>query len=135
MDKPIIKERRKSMRVTMINPAAWLIDPFLNLIDISNGGAFIATDQPITPKDKDTITSVDIMLPDNLGPFSIPCEVVRIQWISTKNRSKGYAVKFIINNENTRKILYALLIYIKNNQIITVSKRLMEEVFKRPPIL
>jgi Tfp pilus assembly protein PilZ len=75
------------------------------------------------------------MLPDNLGPFSVPCEVVRIQWIATKNRSKGYAVKFILDDENTRKILNSLLIYIKNNQIITVCKRLQEEIFKRPPTI
>jgi hypothetical protein len=135
MDSINLKERRKSIRTMTINPECWLCDSSLKLIDISNTGAFIGSNETISPSDKQSVTHLEIKLPGELGLFIIPCEVVRIQWIETKTRPKGYAVKFGSSANDEKKVLEAWISFIRNNQIITVSQRIIDEYFghgKRP---
>lgn len=126
---PNVKERRKSIRIPIMNTKAWLLDDSLELIDISETGAYIASEESIGPEDKPFINYVTVKLPGELGFLSIPCEVVRINWATTKTRKKGYAVKFLPMNAGLQKMFDSWLVYLRNHQIISVSKRIIEEFF------
>ena len=124
-----VKERRKSHRITIVNPKEWLIHDNWELVDVSKGGAFIATDDIPSAANKHTITGVSVKLPSELGLLILPCKVVRIQWYKSKEKPKGFAVAFDITNPQVSVIFESWLNFVRNNQIVTVSKRIIEEFF------
>ena len=127
----IMKEKRNGIRVPLLNES---VDCYINglwthnkLYDITPNGAFIESE--ILPAHKDII-ELAFILPGELGRFHIQAEVVRINWTKNKKnvQNKGFGVKFI-KNTNADRILDSYVTYLRNKQIITVSKRIIEEFF------
>lgn len=127
------KERRNNMRITLIEEACtWLSNEDCltsKILNISNDGMFIKSDK--MPEDKDI--EIRISLPSDLGVFSVPGRVIRRQWAAVKKRSieAGFAVKFEIVQKDHQKIMNSYCIYLRNKQIITVSKKIIEELFNQ----
>lgn len=125
----IPKERRKTMRIPVLNGKQFLVEQKWTLLDVSEGGAFIETDEDIHPKDTEAYQNINILLPGDLGILNLKCEVVRIAWRTTKKQKKGFAIKWSPMEPGIKKIFDAWLVYIRNKQIIDVSKRIIEEFF------
>lgn len=130
------KERRQQIRIPLISEAChWYDDQGAlsedTLVDITNLGMFIKSDREPKPRER---VIIKFYLPGDLGNLNLYAEVVWKRWMLTKNSklSKGFAVKFVDNREDHLKILDAYCVYLRNKQIITVTKRLVEEFFKNP---
>lgn len=126
-----MKEKRSSIRVPLLSES---VDCYLNfkwiskkLYDITPNGAFIESED--LPKKSDIIEFA-FFLPGELGRFYVQAEVTRTNWIKNKKhlQNKGFGVRFIKNN-NAERILNSYVTYLRNKQIITVSKRIIEEFF------
>lgn len=97
--------------------------------DITNEGVFLRTTEILPPK---TPLMIHILLPGDLGHLNVEGRVVRVNWTVNrkKNReSMGMGVRFENLNPGTKKILDAYVVYLRNKQIINVSKRIIEEFF------
>jgi hypothetical protein len=71
-------------------------------------------------------------LPGDLGSLQVTASVVRVKWAATRKAGKdslGMGVRFEEVSPNIKKILDAFVVYLRNKQIITVSKRIIEEFF------
>lgn len=129
-----MKERRKHMRIPLISERCiWFDDQGrlseTDVLEISGGGAFIRSDH--MPKAKEKII-VRFSLPGDLGHLNLTGIVVWKRWAIRKGSKalKGFAVQFTDNKQSYLKILDAYCIYLRNRQIIKVSKRIMEYFFK-----
>lgn len=128
------KERRKHMRVPLLletcnwTPYEAMFEYHSEIANISNSGTFIKSDR--LPKPGSLIT-VSFQLPSELGLIAIKSKVVRLRWTKTKgiDEVKGFGVEFIEIPANIAKILDAYVIYLRNKQIITVSKKIIQEFF------
>lgn len=129
MDKSKLKERRSAIRINVVSGESWLNDPNWSLLDVSNSGAFLQTEDVPTAQTKNDIQAVSIKLPNDLGLLILPCEVVRIQWRETKDKKKGFAVKFNITSPQIETVFSSWLTFLRNHQIMTVSKRIIEDFF------
>ena len=75
---------------------------------------------------------MNIQLPGDLGVLSLDGEVVRVNWAINRKKNReamGMGVRFDNLNSGTKKILDAYVVYLRNKQIINVSKRIIEEFF------
>lgn len=127
------KERRRSIRVPLISESCyWSSMNFKSkesaITDISEYGLFIKTS--FMPEIKENIRVI-INLPSDLGQLDLTAKVIIRRWaVSKKSKlEKGFAVEFVNVPEDTAKILGSLCIYLRNKQIIEVSKRIIEEFF------
>ena len=130
------KEKRKHIRTTLISEVMKVtekdVDKFRSIRDISLGGVYI-NDLVSPPGSNLTLTAA---LPGDLGDLTLTLEVVRCDWAKLKNKKTGIACKFIGVTEGQGKILDAYIKYLRNRQIVTVSKRIIEDFFgKQPPRL
>lgn len=131
------KERRSDIRVPLLSESVTLQGLHyirnLQMLDVSAGGIFIKVEDngDLLPN-KEFITIL-FHLPGDLGIFELYGEVCRINWaISKKSKvkvEKGMAIKFWDIPETKKKIWDSYRIYLRNKQIITVSKRIIEEFF------
>jgi|GEM_PF-2392747 len=100
-----------------------------NVGDITNEGIFLKTDQILPPR---TELHIQFNLPGDLGNLNIEGTVVRVNWAVNRKKGKeslGFGVRFDNLSSGTRKILDAYVVYLRNKQIISVSKRIIEEFF------
>lgn len=127
------KERRKNIRIPLLGETCTWVSGEASITsqisNISNDGMFIKSDKMPEQKEID----IRIALPGDLGVFEVPGKVVRKQWAALKKKSTelGFAVKFEIVQDNHQKIMDSYCIYLRNKQIITVSKRIIEEFFSQ----
>lgn len=101
------------------------------LYDISNGGLFIKTVANIKPR---SYINVYLQLPGDLGAIQVRGQVMWRRWAVKKaeresNLPLGMGVKFVDVTPDIKRVIEAYVIYIRNKQIITVSKRIIEEFF------
>lgn len=128
------KERRKKIRVPLLletckwTPVDATFDYTSEMANISNSGMFIKSDKLPKPS---SLVMITLSLPNDLGLIAIKGKVIRLRWTKTKDidEAKGFGVEFTEVGTNISKILEAYVIYLRNKQIITVSKRLIQEFF------
>lgn len=138
MDKP--KEKRKNIRVPLLSEnCKWKLMDGINthesrLIDFSSSGAFIQSAQPVPIG---AYVDVSLKLPADLGMIHIEAQVKWQRWaIRKKDASKydlGYGVQFINVESGPQKIIDSFGTYLRNKQIIAVSKKIIEEFFAGVP--
>jgi len=128
-----MKEKRSDIRIPIVNDrlsVAWETSSGdLKLKDLSNKGMFFETNGELpTPKEW---CRVDVILPGDLGKLALDGVVSRVHWRDSRKQSKvrGFAVILGDMSQNTQKIYEAYLVYMRNSQIIKVSKRIIEEFF------
>ena len=130
------KERRSQIRIDLISEfCLWSsanasIQTEDKITNFSTKGMFIESTTQPKPKE---ILDIFLTLPGDLGNLSIQGTVVWKRWVVTKKTKDplGFAVEFI-HTQSTRPIIEALYTYLRNKQIITVSKRIIEEFFTGP---
>ena len=127
-----IKERRKDIRIPIIDEyAAITFETQSNKVkirDISVNGCFVETD--ILPKPNEVVNAV-FRLPNLLGHVIVQAKVKRIRWAQVKKSKtpKGYALEFDFNeSKDIEKVMNSYCVYMRNKQIIQVTKRILEEV-------
>jgi len=127
------KDKRAGIRIPLLSEKLryFIKDAVLEaeVGDITNEGVFLKTTQILSPK---TPLSIQFQLPGDLGVLNVKGSVVRVNWTVNRKRGKdqlGFGVKFEDLNESTKKILDAYVVYLRNKQIISVSKRIIEEFF------
>lgn len=106
-----------------------VFDEILEMADVAKGGAFFRSDKLLKP---DVTVQVTLLLPGDLGALPLDGRVIRVAWMINKKKCithKGFAVKFAPMTPGVDKIWDAYRIYLRNKQIITVSKRIIEEFF------
>lgn len=127
------KDKRTGIRIPLLAEKVVLIsngERFeADVGDITNDGAFLRTDKIMAPK---TAVTLNVQLPGDLGILSLDGEVVRVNWTVNRKKNRehlGMGIKFENLNPGTKKILDAYVVYLRNKQIINVSKRIIEEFF------
>lgn len=127
------KEKRNGIRIPLLSErVAYFVngDRFeADVADITNEGVFLKTDHLIKPRSPVTIT---IQLPGDLGTLNVDGQAVRVNWATSRRQNRdtlGLGVRFQDLNPGTKKILDAYVVYLRNKQIINVSKRIIEEFF------
>jgi Tfp pilus assembly protein PilZ len=127
------KDKRTGIRVPLLSET---ITYFYNgekkscsITDITNDGLFLKTTELLTPRSE---ILLQLELPGDLGFIQVNAKVIRVNW--TINRKKGreamgMGLAFENVPANIKKILEAYVVYLRNKQIITVSKRIIEEFF------
>lgn len=127
------KERRKDIRVNIISEAISVETTewkrTLEYTDIGKHGVFIKSTE--LPK-SESVVLLKFQLPGQLGDLTVTGRVIRINWTVDKKRNKphlGFAVEFLDMSDSSRRILDAFIVYMRNKQIINVSKRIIEEFF------
>lgn len=127
------KDKRTGIRIPLLSERAIYSvegkDFEADIGDITNDGLFIKTDQLLTPR---TRVALKLQLPGDLGTLQVTAKVVRVNWAVSRKAGKdtlGMGVRFDEVSPNIKKILDAFVVYLRNKQIITVSKRIIEEFF------
>jgi hypothetical protein len=127
------KDKRTGIRIPLLSERVSFFADGLrtesDVGDITPDGAFLKTDRILKPK---TPVTLNVQLPGDLGLLSLDGEVVRVNWTVNRKKNKdtlGMGVRFDNLNPGTRKILDAYVVYLRNKQIINVSKRIIEEFF------
>jgi c-di-GMP-binding flagellar brake protein YcgR len=133
------KERRKEIRIPLLSEAGVMetipidgnkiIVETVGLLDISRSGVFIKSIANLKPK---SYINLKLSLPGDLGAIQIQGQIVWKRWAVTKAQKDmhvGFGVKFVEVSVGIQKILDAYVVYLRNKQIITVSKRIIEEFF------
>lgn len=132
MDTP--KERRVEIRTLVIaeacswGPADGLLQEYVELSNLSINGVFLKSiKQPAIGEE----VQVVFKLPGDLGPLTLKGIVKWRRWQATKksNLPVGFAVQFKYDSLNVKRVMEAFCIYMRNRQIIIVSKRIIEEFF------
>lgn len=127
------KDKRAGIRIPLLSERAIYTiegaDLEADIGDITNEGLFLKTDKILAPKTK---VSLKLNLPGDLGSLQVNATVVRVNWAATRKRGRdqlGMGVRFEEVTPNIKKILDAFVVYLRNKQIISVSKRIIEEFF------
>ena len=127
------KERRKDMRIPVLSEAVTVETTTwtekLSYDNISKSGVFIKANNLPAPQ---SVVYLRFELPGDLGMLTMTGRVVRVKWNVDKKKSgdsKGFAVEFYEQTTHVKRIFDAFLTYIRNKQIIAVSKRIIEEFF------
>lgn len=140
------KDKRGDIRIPLLSESAlvqeygflWNRDPYsqeLDMDNVGNEGAFfkVKPGQPYPPGG--TMVTVKFKLPGDLGILQFEGKVCRMVWRLNKKKNLntlGFAVNFMPKTESVQKIWDAYRVYLRNKQIITVSKRIIEEFFGGP---
>lgn len=127
------KDKRTGIRIPLLSEK---VDLFVNgehhdadIGDITIDGIFLKTANILPPKTKIHLV---FKLPGDLGNLAVDAEVVRVNWTVNRKRGKeslGFGAQFSEMSAGTKKILDAYVVYLRNKQIISVSKRIIEEFF------
>lgn len=132
------KERRKVIRVPLIKESCkWKLMDGVDVVesemaDFAKTGCFIKSAKPLAVG---SYLNIHMNLPGNLGAVKIEGIVVWTRWAKRKNdlNDLGFGVKFIDVADHIDRILDAYQTYLRNRQIIAVSKRIVEEFFDKVP--
>lgn len=130
------KERRSKIRTELLSETVIIetLDTqeyYRKVKNISESGIYV---ENIVLKPNELI-NVIFTLPGDLGKLNLKGIVKRSNWAKTKKRSQGVGIEFCEMSKGSRQILDAYIKYVKNKQIIAVSRRVIEEFFgKRPPL-
>jgi c-di-GMP-binding flagellar brake protein YcgR len=127
------KEKRSEIRVPLLSEKiSYFVDGrefTADIADITTDGIFLRSNEVLKPR---TFVKVQLTLPGDLGVLEVAGHVVRVNWSLSKKHKKdhlGMGIRFENLSENIKKILDAYVVYLRNKQIITVSKRIIEEFF------
>jgi len=128
------KEKRKAFRVPLMAEAcAWVNGEDTEssqVVDISIEGAFIKS---IKQPPAGALIEFKMALPSDLGFISLEGKVVWKRWAVTKKNQLpiGFGITFInlTDKPGVVKVLDAFVNYMRNKQIIIVSKKIIEEFF------
>lgn len=134
------KEKRKLIRVPIITGKVDLRQGHhsrsVDVNDISGEGIFIKTDILLAPGSQ---VEIGLHLPGDLGVLLLESKVVRVRWgvpkgTKVEEAPLGMALRFK-TTLSQQKILDAYVVYLRNRNIIDVSKRIISEFFgdKQPP--
>jgi Tfp pilus assembly protein PilZ len=131
------KDKRAGIRIPLLSEkVSYFIDGvehFADVSDITADGLFLKTEKLVSPR-SDTL--IQLALPGDLGNLQVNAKVVRVNWVANRKKGRdslGMGVKFENISPNIRKIIDAYVVYLRNKQIITVSKRIIEEFFGNDP--
>jgi Tfp pilus assembly protein PilZ len=119
------KEKRSYIRIPMIEEYLIVSNQRYKIEDISESGVFIL--ECLDSIKANEIISLQFILPGDLGYLNLNGKVARINWTDVKKRKKGAGIELYFN-QNTSKIYKSFVTYLRNKQIITVSKRIIEEM-------
>jgi len=127
------KDKRSGIRIPLLSEKVAYFSSgrefAADITDITNEGLFLKTEDLLAPK---TAVLLRLNLPGDLGSLQVNAEVVRVKWAVTRKKGQdqlGMGVRFVDVSPNIKKILDAYVVYLRNKQIITVSKRIIEEFF------
>lgn len=133
MDSVASKDKRAGIRIPLLSEnVAYFhngVEKRADISDITNEGLFIKTSEVLPPK---TQLSLQVQLPGDLGTINVGATVIRVNWTVNRKKSRehlGMGIRFENVPANIKKILDAYVVYLRNKQIITVSKRIIEEFF------
>lgn len=133
------KERRTDIRIPILNEAmAWSYEGKIaetktcKILDISKNGVFIESKE--YPELGETI-EIYFQLPKDLGILTLKVKVEWRRWANTKKNPLpiGFGVSIIHTDAKLEKIMDSYVIYLRNKQIIQVSKKIIEEFFLKNP--
>lgn len=127
------KERRNKYRIELIQEICeWSkigaqLKTTERICNLSPEGMFIESAANPNPQE---VIELSLTLPGDLGNLDLKGVIIWRRWANKKKDKAplGFAVKFL-HSDNTKPIIEALYSYLKNKQIITVSKRIIEEFF------
>lgn len=126
------EEKRKDIRIPILNESVELFSAdgvYIKgeLKDISQSGAFVYIDPIFKPN---TQIFFKIKLPGDLGFSTFEGNIVRVEWVKSKKKRPGIAVEFNQNmSELVNRTFTAWITYIRNKQIISVSRKILEDFF------
>ncbi|MBN8554136.1 MAG: PilZ domain-containing protein [Deltaproteobacteria bacterium] len=127
------KDKRTGIRIPLLSERVSYfvngVEKTADITDITADGLFLKTSELLTPR---TDISLQLHLPGDLGSLQVNSKVMRINWTQNRKKSKetlGMGVRFEDVQPNIKKIIDAYVVYLRNKQIITVSKRIIEEFF------
>jgi hypothetical protein len=123
------KDKRAYIRIPLIVGWHCMIDQkSYPIADIANNGLFLKDDD--LRLNLKSNYQISIELPGDLGNFKFNCKVVRCVLKGNEKKSiyRGYGIEFILS-DNEQKIMDSYVVYLRNKQIISVSKRIIEEFF------
>lgn len=128
-----IKEKRSGIRVALLSETLHYqvegVTFCAEVGDITKEGMFLKTSDLLPPRSR---LKVILQLPGDLGVLPVDAQVVRVNWAKNPKKGRehlGFGVSFQTLSEGTQKILDAYVVYLRNKQIISVSKRIIEEFF------
>lgn len=131
------KDKRAGIRIPLLSEKVSYfvngVEHFADVSDITADGLFLKTDKLMSPR---TDTLIQLALPGDLGNLQVNAKIVRVNWVANRKKGKealGMGVRFENVSPNIRKIIDAYVVYLRNKQIITVSKRIIEEFFGNDP--
>jgi hypothetical protein len=133
MEPVATKDKRSGIRIPLLSESVIYThqgsEKRADVSDITNEGLFLKTNEILPPK---TPVSLQILLPGDLGAIQVDASVIRVNWVVNRRKSRenlGMGIRFENVPQNIKKILDAYVVYLRNKQIITVSKRIIEEFF------
>ncbi len=133
MERTATKDKRTGIRIPLLSESITYfqngVQKSADIGDMTNEGIFIKTSELLTPKAE---VLVQLQLPGDLGTIQVDAQVIRINWAVSKKKNRehiGMGLRFVNVPANIKKILDAYVVYLRNKQIITVSKRIIEEFF------
>lgn len=77
--------------------------------------------------------AIKFTLPGDLGTLTVNFKVKRCDWAKLKGKPTGSVLIFNEVSVNIQELLKTYVIYLKNQQIIQVSRRIMQEFFGKRP--
>lgn len=127
------KDKRSEIRIPLISQKVTM--NFVGFIyerevdNICGGGMLVKLqDKDILPRPK--VRGIAIFkLPGNLGEFHLHGYVLRVDWKPKKDKPKSFVFRFDAVTSGNQKILSAFMVYLRNKQIIAVSKRIIAGLF------
>ncbi len=127
------KDKRTGIRVPLLSETVTYFykgeSRACAITDITNDGLFLKTQEILAPRSEITL---QLELPGDLGFIQVQALVIRVNWAMSKKKSRetlGMGIRFVSVAPNIQKILEAYVVYLRNKQIISVSKRIIEEFF------
>lgn len=127
MDVKSVKERRKDIRVDLLNEQARVNAKLVNIKNICQSGLFFV--DAMEAFRVGDVVYIELDLPGDLGYVQIEAKIVQAKWAEKDIANRGFGVQFINVAANIHKIIEAYCVYLRNKQIIMVSKRIIEEFF------
>jgi len=126
---PLLNERFSIKTISLFNNQD--IEPhYYQIADISENGIFVKIQKNEKNFKPHQLVNVYITLPGDLDQLILMGRVCRVNWAirpKVKNYQLGFAVKFEPMSSGYKKIWDAYRIYLRNKQIINVSKRIISE--------
>jgi Tfp pilus assembly protein PilZ len=127
------KDKRAGIRIPLLSERVTYfvngVEKTADITDITADGLFLKTSEILPPR---TNVLLQLHLPGDLGSLQVNAQVIRVNWVQNRKKGRetlGMGVRFEDVQANIKKIIDAYVVYLRNKQIITVSKRIIEEFF------